>query len=120
MGKGSVLVVDDDSSIIDLIQVALEDEGYQVYSAVNGGALQIAHDVQPDVILLDIMMPGMDGIEVSRRLRADPTTAYIPIVVMSAHSRLQATAGVMSADDRLSKPFNLDDLYATVDRWVPS
>ena len=77
-----------------------------------------AREVQPDLILLDIMMPGMDGVEVSRRLRADPTTAPIPIVDMSAHRRLQATAGVMAANDRLPKPFNLDDLYATVERWL--
>jgi CheY-like chemotaxis protein len=120
MGKGSVLVVDDDAAISALIQVALEDEGYQVYTAVNGQAVPVAHALQPDLILLDILMPGMDGVEVSRRLRADPATAPIPIVAMSAHSRLQATAGVMAADDRLPKPFNLDDLYATVDRWIPS
>ena len=120
MGKGSVLVVDDDTSILAVIQAALEDEGYQVYTAVNGGAVHLAHEVQPDLILLDIMMPGMDGVEVSRRLRADPTTALIPIVAMSAHRRLQATAGVMAANDRLPKPFNLDDLYATVERWIPS
>jgi CheY-like chemotaxis protein len=115
-----VLVVDDDAGISAVIQVALEDEGYQVYTAVNGEAVHVAHAVQPDLILLDLMMPGMDGVEVSRRLRADPSTAPIPIVAMSAHGRLQATAGVMAANDRLPKPFTLDDLYATVARWIPS
>lgn len=118
MSKGTVLVVDDDPFIVDFIETALQDEGYQVLSAVNGGALRVAHDLHPDVILLDIMMPGMDGVEVSQRLRADPDTAEIPIVVMSAQDRLRATSTSMAVNDRLPKPFDLDRLYATVARWV--
>lgn len=118
MGKATILVVDDDEAIVDVIRVALEDEGYGVLSAVNGAALQVAHDRHPDLILLDIMMPGMDGVEVSRRLRADPTTASIPIVAMSAHGRLRAIGDSMKADDRLPKPFELGDLYAAVARWA--
>lgn len=118
MGKGTVLVVDDDTSIVDVIVMALEDEGYQVLRAVNGEALQIARDLHPDLILLDIMMPVMDGVEVSQRLRADAATADIPIIAMSAHSRLQATSGVMQADDRLPKPFRLEHLYDVVAQWT--
>ena len=117
MAKGLVLVVDDDPFIVDFIETALEDEGYQVLTTVNGGALQLARDLHPDVILLDIMMPGMDGVEVSRRLRADPVTADIPIVVMSAQDRLRATAALMPINDRLPKPFDLERLYETVARW---
>ena len=118
MAKALVLVVDDDASIIAVIRDALEDEGYQVVSAVNGQALPIARDAQPGAILLDIMMPGMDGVEVSKRLRADPLTAHIPIVVMSAHSNLAARADQMPVDDRLPKPFDIDELYAIVERWT--
>ncbi len=118
MATGTVLVVDDDPSIVELVVIALEDEGYAVISAVNGAALQIARDRQPDVILLDIMMPGMDGIEVSRRLRADPATANIPIVAMSAMERLHAAAPLMVANDRLPKPFEIAGLYKTVARWA--
>jgi two-component system sensor histidine kinase/response regulator len=118
MSKATVLVVDDDAAIIDVIRAALEDEGYGVLAAVNGAALQIAHDRRPDLILLDIMMPDMDGVEVSRRLRANPATASIPIVVMSAHSRMRAIGDTMAVDDRLPKPFELGDLYATVARWT--
>lgn len=118
MTKATVLVVDDDDAITALIQAALEDEGYRVLAAVNGAALQLARDEHPNLILLDIMMPDMDGVEVSRRLRADPATADIPIVAMSAHSRLRATAGIMAADDRLPKPFDLADLYGAVERWA--
>ena len=118
--RRTVLVVDDDPSITEFVEMALEDAGYQVLAAVGGAALQIAHDRHPDVILLDIMMPGMDGVEVSQYLHTDPVTADIPIVVMSAHERLQTLAGRMSADDELPKPFHCQDLYATVARWMPS
>jgi CheY-like chemotaxis protein len=85
---------------------------------VDGEALRVAHDLRPNLILLDIMMPDMDGVEVSRRLRADPATAGIPIVVMSAQNRLRATAALMPIDDRLPKPFTLDRLFSTIDRWI--
>jgi CheY-like chemotaxis protein len=116
--KATILVVDDDDAIVEVIRAALEDEGYRVLSAINGAALGLARDRQPNLILLDIMMPEMDGVEVSRRLRADPTTASIPIVAMSAHNRLRATGDAMAADDRLPKPFELGDLYAAVERWA--
>ncbi len=117
MDTGTVLVVDDDAEIRSFIAAALEDQGYEVWQAVNGGALQIALERQPKVILLDILMPGMDGVEVSRRLRDDARTAHIPIIAMSAQDRLRSTGGLMAADDRLVKPFDLDHLYDLVARW---
>jgi len=113
-----VLVVDDDAAIVDLLETALEDEGYQVFATVGAAALPLARDLQPAVILLDINMPGMDGIEVSQRLRDDPATAHIPIIVMSAQDRLRATGPLMPVNDRLPKPFDLTVLYATVARWA--
>lgn len=76
-----------------------------------------SHDRHPDVTLLDINMPGMDGVDVSRRLRADPATAHIPIIVLSAQDRLHGgTAALMPVDDRLSKLFEVTRWYATVAR----
>lgn len=118
MGNATVLVVDDDQDIIQFLCAALEDEGYRVLSAVDGAAIDLARDQQPSVILLDVMMPRMDGIEVSRRLRADPTTASIPIIAMSAQDRLQATLTLMPVDDRLPKPFSLERLYEKVAHWT--
>jgi CheY-like chemotaxis protein len=86
--------------------------------AIDGGALDVAQTAQPDLILLDLMMPGMDGFEVSRRLRDDPATASIPIVVMSASERIRNPSMILAVDGRLPKPFELDELYATVARWV--
>ena len=120
MSKGTVLVVDDDPSIVEFLTEALEDEEYRVVTSVDGDSIRVAHDVRPDVILLDIMMPVMDGVEVSRRLRQDPATARIPIVVMSARDRLRETTRAMDIDGRLPKPFDLDFLYATVEHWMPA
>ena len=114
----AVLVVDDDDVILDVVRDALEDVGYRVYTAVDGTALEIARERQPALILLDLMMPGMDGVEVSRRLREDPATAHIPLVAMSAVARLCSAAAQMAVDDRLAKPFHLEDLYRLVERWT--
>ena len=118
MSDLTVLVVDDDPAIVCFLRQALEDEGYEVVSAVDGEALPLAHDLHPSVILLDVMMSSMDGLEVSLRLRADPVTALIPIIAMSAQHNLEATVARMPVNDRLPKPFELDQLYDTVARWA--
>jgi CheY-like chemotaxis protein len=118
MPHGTVLIVDDDPMIVALLEAALAGHGYRVQSSANGAAIQAARDLQPDVILLDIMMPGMDGVEVSKRLRADPQTAAIPIVAVSAAERLRARVTEMQVDDRLSKPFAIAEVLATVEHWI--
>lgn len=120
MAKGTVLVIDDDPFIADFLVQALEDEGYCVFTSVDGEALELARNQHPDLILLDIMMPIMDGVEVGRRLRDNPATADIPIVVMSAQDRLDSTVAHMSIDGQLPKPFGLDHLFSTVARWIRS
>lgn len=74
--------------------------------------------MQPDVILLDILMPGLDGVAISQLLRADPATANIPIIVMSATENLRTTAARMPVDAKLGKPFRLHRLYTTVAQWI--
>ena len=114
----TVLVVDDDPCIVDFVRMALEDEGYTVVTAVSGHTMGVARDLRPAVILLDIAMPDMDGVEVSKCLRRDPRTAGIPIIVMSAQDRLRAVTALMPVNDRLPKPFELDHLYKKVAYWA--
>lgn len=87
-------------------------------AALAEASLDVARALQPTVILLDIMMPGMDGMEVSQRLRDEPTTQAIPIIVMSVGERLPATATLMPVNDRVAKPFDLPTLFRKVDRWA--
>jgi CheY-like chemotaxis protein len=115
MVRGLILVVDDDPDIVEVLRCALHDAGYEVATAVDGAALSLAHERRPDVILLDLLMPGMDGGEVSRRLRADPTTAPIPIIAMSATPQWLPS---VPANDRLTKPFGLVDVLAKVAYWA--
>jgi CheY-like chemotaxis protein len=115
MARGLVLVVDDDQAFVEVLVCALWDAGYKVLTASAGAALHVARERQPNVILLDLVMPVMDGVEVSRRLRTDPTTAHIPIIAMSGAPQLLTALPV---NDRLAKPFGLDQLYATVAYWM--
>jgi CheY-like chemotaxis protein len=115
MARGLVLVIEDDPGIVEVLRCALEDAGYEVVAAVASAAWHVAHERPPDVILLDILMLGMDGVEVSQHLQADPTTASIPIIAMSATPRL---LGALPVQDRLSKPFRLAPLLAKVAYWT--
>lgn len=115
--KGRVLIVDDNASNLKLLATYLRAEHYEPISADNGSdALVLARKEDPDVILLDIMMPGMDGYEVTRELKNDPRTAQIPIVLVTALDGVEdRVKGLESgADDFISKPFNRAELLARV------
>lgn len=110
----NILVVDDEPEIVSLLKRGLTYEGYTVDTAVNGQeALTKARDREPDLVVLDVMMPGIDGIEVSKRLRA---VGDIPILMLTARGTVQdRVAGLDSgADDYLVKPFAFDELLARI------
>lgn len=118
MAARTVLVVDDDPTTVEFLTMALEGQGYGVLSEVGDEAIELAREARPDVILLDLMMPRMDGFEVCRRLRGNPATAEIPIILMSAHDRLNSVSDAMAVNDSLPKPFHFGDLFAAVERWA--
>jgi DNA-binding response OmpR family regulator len=109
-----VLVIDDEPGLLTLVQVGLAQEGFQVLAANSGKeGLRMAYDNRPDVILLDIMMPDMDGFDVCQRLRHVCDT---PILMLTAKSdRQDIIKGLtLGADDYITKPFNLDELRARI------
>ena len=116
---GRVLVVDDDDVIRQLITVNLELEGFDVATAVDGqDCLDKVVDFDPVVVTLDIMMPRLDGWEAARRLRSDPRTAGVKVVLLSARAQeadLQRGDRI-GVDAYLTKPFDPDELIATVRR----
>jgi DNA-binding response OmpR family regulator len=114
-----VLVIEDDAAIRELIaHAALEEPGMQVLAARDGAeGLAAFEQIRPDVVLLDLQLPGLDGIEVCRRLKSDPTTAEVPIVGFSAGTN-EATARQAGCDDFVAKPFELDDLMGRLRRWL--
>ena len=116
---GKILVVDDDDVIRQLITVNLELEGFEVTTAVDGqDCLDKVKDVDPVVITLDIMMPRLDGWETASRLRADPETAGVKVVLLSARAQEAdlERGNRIGVDDYLTKPFDPDELIATVRR----
>ncbi len=116
--RGHILVVDDNPDIVDLLTDVLALEGYHVHAAVGDLVLPLARAVCPDLILLDAHMPGLDGATVSRRLRADPATAAIPRVAVTADPDLRARAAEMGAVAAVGKPFEFPALLRCVARWA--
>lgn len=110
-----VLIVDDDVQTLRLVGLMLERQGYKILATNNGEqALHIAHTEHPDVIVLDIMMPDMDGYEVTRRIRKDPETANTPILLFTAKTQVddKITGYESGADDYLTKPIHPAELTA--------
>jgi len=117
MRKPTLLVIEDDPDIVELLRYNLEREGYRVLVATDGErGLGDAARHQPDLVLLDLMLPGMDGLEVCKRLRAQDGTRGIPILMLTAKSEeTDVVIGLeMGADDYLAKPFSPRELVARV------
>ncbi|MEV0439390.1 response regulator [Streptomyces spectabilis] len=113
---GRVLVVDDNKVIRQLIRVNLELEGFEVVTAADGAeCLDVVHQVRPDVVTLDVVMPRLDGLRTAARLRADPRTRDVPLVVVSACTQYEVEAGLdVGVDAFLAKPFEPAELIAVV------
>ncbi len=113
--RPTILVVDDEKDLVDLITYNLQRNGYKALTATSGdAALEIASRELPDLVLLDLMLPGMSGTEVARRLKADAHTAGIPIIMLTAKSEeTDVIVGLtLGADDYVTKPFSMKILLA--------
>ena len=117
VAKQKVLVIEDEPDILEVIQYNLEREGHKVIACRNGeqGLSRIRTD-NPDLVILDLMLPGMDGVEVCRQVKADPITRAIPIIMVTAKSEeSDIVLGLgIGADDYLGKPFSPRELIARV------
>jgi signal transduction histidine kinase len=111
-----ILAVDDTKDNLILVQTILESEGYEIDLVTDGvSALKKVEQSPPDLILLDVMMPGMDGYEVTRRIRNNPALNYIPILLITAFHESSVVEGLdAGADDFIRKPFDTDELLARV------
>ncbi len=110
-----ILIVEDEPSIRDLLDDFLNGEGFDTLLATDGReGLEIATSEHPDVILLDVMLPVMDGVEAARQLKKDERTHDIPIVVMSANLTVLRRPDLLPVDTVIRKPFDLDELLALI------
>ncbi len=119
----TILIIEDEKLIIVSTQMVLEAAGFRVESATNGEAgISKARELRPDLILLDIMMPGIDGWEALTRLKRDPETAPIPVIIFTAreHTRGHQKSTEMGAADYFRKPFEPDELIELVEKHIAS
>jgi DNA-binding response OmpR family regulator len=115
MKEGRVLVVDDEPMVRETLGQMLSDEGYVVDLAVDGAsALEHVHAARPDAILLDLMMPGMNGRQFLQALRNQPTYAAVPVLIMTAVHGMSVNLATLGASEVVEKPFNADDLLNKV------
>ncbi len=114
--KEHILVVDDFPDNLFLVQSILEEEGYEIAFAENGwDALELIEQFPPTLVLLDVMMPGIDGFEVTKRIREHPKLPFIPILLITAHDQPSVVQGLdLGADDFIRKPVEVDELLARV------
>jgi two-component system, LuxR family, sensor kinase FixL len=119
MSEERILVVDDDPNSLDIVRTFLESRGYDVFTAINGeDALAQLENVRPALILLDVMMPGMDGWEVARVVKNHPQFGEVRVVMLTARSDFaDKHEGLRAgADDYIVKPIQLEDLARRVER----
>ena len=117
MSKETILIVDDEEDIIELIKYNLKNEGYTVLTALTGErAIKMARQSQPDLMVLDLMLPGIDGLEVTRYLRGNDQTSDMPIVMLTAKGEESdiVTGLELGANDYISKPFSPKVLIARI------
>ena len=117
MKKGTILVIDDEKDLIELLGYNLGKEGYDVIAASDGQAgLDVVKKHRPDLVVLDVMMPGLDGLQVCQRLRADPRTGRVPIIMLTAKAtETDRIVGLeLGADDYVTKPFSPREVIARV------
>jgi two-component system phosphate regulon response regulator PhoB len=117
MSKATVLVIDDEPDLIELVRYNLDKEGFDVVASSDGeSGLEIARRRTPDLIVLDLMMPGMDGLSVCRALRGDERTSRIPLIMLTARAaETDRVVGLeMGADDYVTKPFSPRELVARI------
>ena len=110
-----ILVVDDDVSILDAMKIALELQGYQVETTTKGEeTFSKIGSFKPDLIFMDVYLPGMDGREICKQIKEDDKTNHIPVIIFSANKSMKEVFEESGANDFIGKPFNMDELYEKV------
>jgi DNA-binding response OmpR family regulator len=116
MSKKKILVADDDAAIVEVMQILLQDQGYEVVTTSRGENIYKMVEENPDMILLDIWMAGINGNDICQKLKADDKTKHIPIIMFSANSETIQKSIECGADGYLAKPFELDELMNIVQK----
>lgn len=113
-----ILIADDDPTIVDALTMMLEDEGYAVEGTYGRETLDKAHSWLPQLLLLDMWMPGMNGREICKRLKQREPTQSIAIIMLSASKDAEAIATAAGADGFLAKPFEMDEVLRLAEKYT--
>ncbi len=120
--KKRILCIEDDQEMIDLIRLILGRRGYNIIGATSGlDGLEIMRQAPPDLVLLDLMMPDMDGWDVYQQMKADPSLQQVPVIVVTAKAQnIDRVLGlhIAKVDDYITKPFSPQDLLASVEKLI--
>ena len=117
-----VLMIEDDDDSREIVRDLLDSVGYEMIEAVTGpDGVRAAEEHQPDLILIDVQLPGFDGFEATRRIKANPALAHIPIIAVTAFAMSTDEVRAMEAgcDGYISKPFSPTTLLETINRFLP-
>lgn len=121
MKKPTILVCDDDPGILEVIKIILEENNIEVVTASGGKGIQkLIASVKPDMLFLDLWMPGIEGEEITKILKRDPKTKKIPIIIISALNDTKDIAKKVGANDFISKPFTIEGLLEVVQKNLKS
>ena len=116
----TIVYIEDESEMIDLVKLILSRKGYQVVGAVGGReGLAVVREQVPDLVLLDLMMPDIEGWDVYQQIRADENTSHIPVIIITAKAQnIDKVLGlhIAKVDDYISKPFSPQDLVSSIER----
>ncbi len=116
-----ILIVEDEAELVELMKIRLAASGYEVSSANDGeDGLKKIYEEKPDLVLLDILMPKMNGLELCLKIKADPKTKNIPVVIVSASggSDLRGRSQMSGANDCIYKPFESSELLEKIRKWT--
>lgn len=116
--KKRIVVAEDDTGISDVLQMILEDVGYEVQIMLSGTQVYQLRPPLPELLLLDIWLGGADGREICKFLKSQATTSHLPVILLSAQKGIRAIAKEVGADNYLAKPFEMDALLALVEQYI--
>jgi DNA-binding response OmpR family regulator len=114
-----ILILDDNEDILEMMKVALEDEGHEVECMINTNDIYktISH-TKPDLLIVDYILPGINGGELCHQVKTNPKTEHIPVIMVSGHQRVLQSLGTYGADVFIAKPFSLEDIVNNVNNCL--
>ncbi len=118
INKGTIVVADDDPAILDSLRMILEFNHFTVETIADGIVISKMKTLKPQLLLLDISMPGVDGRDICKKLKSIAATKHIPVIMISANMELEKSVRESGADDYLAKPFEMKDLISKVNKFL--